>query len=130
VTADSAQVAALVGEVAPYVKPEPVQQPVRGGGRSQGANAQRKRAAREQGAGAGGGRGGQRAQGAGGGRGGQRAQGAGHARSDHSAGHSRSAQPAQGNPRTPGRRASTGGAGKLMVGSVVRQNGGNRRTGR
>ncbi|PZU45657.1 MAG: DEAD/DEAH box helicase [Microbacterium sp.] len=43
--------------------------------------------------------------------------------------------PASGNPRTSGRRAShAGGAGgnggKLMVGSVVRQNGGQRRSGR
>jgi superfamily II DNA/RNA helicase len=140
VTADSKQVGELVGEVAPYVKPEPVQQPVRGGGNSQGANAQRKRAARDQNTG--GGRGGQRrgsdasssgrAQGQGSARRApstDRVQ-SGHQRSDQSAGHTRSAQP-QGNPRTPGRRASGGGTGgKLMVGSVVRQNGGNRRTGR
>lgn len=156
VDAASVHVTELVGEVAPYVKPAPVQLPAQSGGRSQGANAQRKRAAREQGqgAGAGGGRrGGQRRgtdasadgrtqeQGAGRGRGqgSGRAQGAGrgsdraqgsHQRSDQSAGHTRASQPAQGNPRTPGRRASTAGTGKLMVGSVVRQNGGNRRTGR
>jgi superfamily II DNA/RNA helicase len=50
VTADSPAVAALVGQVAAYVKPSPRQeQPARGqsqGGRSQGANAQRKREAR------------------------------------------------------------------------------------
>ncbi|MDY0907933.1 DEAD/DEAH box helicase [Microbacterium sp. CFBP9034] len=136
VTAKSPEVAALVGEVAPYVKPEPVQEHSRGGGSSQGANAQRKRAAREQG--------GQRSSGGGqrgnGGRG--RGQGAGttqstdrvqggHQRSDQSAGHTRSAQPAAGNPRTSGRRASTSGSagGKLMVGSVVRQNGAGRRGG-
>jgi superfamily II DNA/RNA helicase len=153
VTPQSAEVAALVGQVAPYVKPEPVHTQVRGGGTSQGANAQRKRAARGGGQGAGQGRGEGRGagQGAGSGEGrgagqgqGQgrgRGQGAGrtqstdrvqgaHQRSDQSAGHTRSAQPAQGNPRTPGRRASAGGTGKLMVGSVVRQNGGNRRTGR
>lgn len=47
VTATSPSVTALVGEVAPYVKPAPkaVQQQG-GGGRSQGANAQRKQAAR------------------------------------------------------------------------------------
>ncbi|WP_214467951.1 DEAD/DEAH box helicase [Microbacterium flavescens] len=131
VTATSAAVAELVGEVAPYVKPEPVQQPARGGGQSQGANAQRKRAARE---GAGGGQRSSRGQG---GRGqGGRTQStdrvaSGHQRSDQSAGHTRSAQP-QGNPRTPGRRASNAGAGggKLMVGSVVRQNGSSRRNGR
>jgi superfamily II DNA/RNA helicase len=48
VTPDAAPVVALVGEVAPYVKPEPKapRQQQGGGGRSQGANAQRKRAAR------------------------------------------------------------------------------------
>jgi len=46
VTATSPEVAALVGEVAPYVAPAPVVAPQRGGGTSQGANAQRKRAAR------------------------------------------------------------------------------------
>ncbi|MGK9146150.1 DEAD/DEAH box helicase [Plantibacter flavus] len=49
VTATSPAVVALVGEVAAYVKPAPraaVQQQG-GGGRSQGANAQRKRAARD-----------------------------------------------------------------------------------
>lgn len=64
VTADSPAVASLVGEVAAYVKPAPrAAQPVRGqsqGGTSQGANAQRKRAARDargQGAGSGSGAG-------------------------------------------------------------------------
>jgi superfamily II DNA/RNA helicase len=49
VTATSPAVATLVGEVAPYVKPVPrAAAPQQGGGgRSQGANAQRKRAARE-----------------------------------------------------------------------------------
>ena len=51
VTASSAAVAELVGDVAAYVKPLPrVEQPQRGrsqGGRSQGANAQRKRANRD-----------------------------------------------------------------------------------
>jgi len=49
VTAKSPSVVKLVGDVAPYVKPAPraaVQQQG-GGGRSQGANAQRKRAARD-----------------------------------------------------------------------------------
>ncbi|PPG13903.1 DEAD/DEAH box helicase [Rathayibacter sp. AY1C6] len=52
VTADSAAVAKLVGDVAPYVTPSAVVEPVRSqsqGGRSQGANAQRKRAARTEG---------------------------------------------------------------------------------
>jgi superfamily II DNA/RNA helicase len=48
VTPASASVKALVGEVAPYVKPAPKAEPQRGGGRSQGANAQRKRAARDE----------------------------------------------------------------------------------
>ncbi|RQP11778.1 MAG: DEAD/DEAH box helicase [Microbacteriaceae bacterium] len=49
VTADAPVVAALVGEVAEYVAPapKPARQQQGGGGRSQGANAQRKRAARE-----------------------------------------------------------------------------------
>ena len=51
VTAASASVTALVGDVAAYVKPAPrAEQPARGqsqGGRSQGANAQRKRDNRE-----------------------------------------------------------------------------------
>ncbi len=48
VTAESDVVARLVGAVAPYVKPAPkTPRPAPGGGRSQGANAQRKRAARQ-----------------------------------------------------------------------------------
>jgi superfamily II DNA/RNA helicase len=47
VTATSPAVTELVGDVAPYVKPQPKQvQQQGGGGRSQGANAQRKRANR------------------------------------------------------------------------------------
>ena len=49
VTPTSPEVVALVGEVAPYVKPEPIVAQPQGGGRSQGANAQRKRAARGEG---------------------------------------------------------------------------------
>ncbi|WP_244255844.1 DEAD/DEAH box helicase [Rathayibacter sp. VKM Ac-2760] len=52
VTADSAAVSKLVGDVAAFVTPTAVVEPVRGqsqGGRSQGANAQRKRAARTDG---------------------------------------------------------------------------------
>jgi len=54
VTPSSPEVAALVGEVAAYVKPAPKseQQQQGGGGRSQGANAQRKRAARQDSTGA------------------------------------------------------------------------------
>jgi superfamily II DNA/RNA helicase len=46
VTASSAEVLALIGEVAPHVKPLPVVRPPQGGGQSNGRNAQRKRAAR------------------------------------------------------------------------------------
>ncbi|GLI27923.1 putative ATP-dependent RNA helicase [Agromyces rhizosphaerae] len=62
VTPDSASVVALIGEVAPYVKPAPREQrQQQGGGRSQGANAQRKRAARDaRGNGQGGGQGSRR----------------------------------------------------------------------
>jgi superfamily II DNA/RNA helicase len=134
VTPDSREVADLVGEVAAYVTPAPKPEVARGGGTSQGANAQRKRAART-------GSGGQRqrtdagqrrnadASATGRGQAPDRAK-SGHQRPDQSAGHARPAQPAAGNARTPGRRASGGTGGKLMVGSVVRQNGGNRRSGR
>lgn len=47
VTANSAEVLHLVGEIAPYVKPAPRQQQTQGGGSSQGKNAQRKRALRD-----------------------------------------------------------------------------------
>ncbi|MEV8212811.1 DEAD/DEAH box helicase [Leifsonia sp. NPDC077715] len=53
VTATSAVVTELVGDVAAKVAPAPVQRPATGGGTSQGANAQRKRA-RRAGGGAGG----------------------------------------------------------------------------
>ncbi|MCK6079752.1 DEAD/DEAH box helicase [Microbacterium sp. EYE_5] len=133
VTAASPSVVELVGPVAPYVTPAPVQQPTRGGGQSQGANAQRKRAARDgQGQGRGQGRSDQ------GGRG-RAAQGerrdAAPRRSDdrqapsarsHGASHGQPAKAAPGGARRTGRRATTG----LTVGSVVRQNGANRRGGR
>jgi len=51
VTPTTDAVLALVGEVADYVKPAPKVVQQRGGGQSQGANAQRKRAARGGGAG-------------------------------------------------------------------------------
>jgi superfamily II DNA/RNA helicase len=53
VTADSDAVTKLVGNVAAYVKPVPRQEQPRGGGQSQGANAQRKRAVRGEGNGGG-----------------------------------------------------------------------------
>ncbi len=146
VTPTSPEVAELVGQVAAYVKPEPKVEQPRGGGRSQGANAQRKRAARDEGARAGGqGRSGGRGAGrdAGAGRGASAGQGRGAgrdavARTSDSHGRpaaERSARSAQqpaaaGNARTPGRRASTGGGSKLTVGSVVRSNGGGQRRGR
>ena len=46
VTANSPEVLSLVGEIAPYVKPAPREHHHHGGGRSQGKNAQRKRALR------------------------------------------------------------------------------------
>ena len=48
VTASSPAVTTLVGDVAPFVRPAPREQQAQGGGRSQGANAQRKRAARDE----------------------------------------------------------------------------------
>jgi len=47
VSSQSPEVKALVGEVAPYVKPVAVAKPVQGGGKSQGRNAQRKRAMKQ-----------------------------------------------------------------------------------
>jgi len=122
VSATSPEVVALVGTVAAYVAPAPKVEQPRGGGRSQGANAQRKRAARE-------GQGGRSGQG-----GQPRKDRSGRPAAGERAGHAASAQPAQshqpakqqpaGNPRTSGRRAT------LTVGSVVRQNGNQRRSGR
>ncbi|WP_157157244.1 DEAD/DEAH box helicase [Diaminobutyricimonas sp. LJ205] len=48
VTATSAAVTALVGDVAAYVKPQPKAAVSQGGGTSQGANARRKRTARDE----------------------------------------------------------------------------------
>lgn len=79
VTATSAAVVTLVGETAAYVKPAPkeaVQQQRGGGGQSQGANAQRKRAQRD-GSGADGERGGRGGGRGRGGRGGDAARGDG-----------------------------------------------------
>ncbi len=47
VTSHSPEVKALIGEVAPYVKPVAIAKPVQGGGKSQGRNAQRKRALKQ-----------------------------------------------------------------------------------
>jgi superfamily II DNA/RNA helicase len=134
VTAEAAPVAALVGEIAAYVKPEPKAPRAQqgGGGRSQGANAQRKRAARGERDAAEGAQGdrprrdrsgrpaaqGQRSGAAGQGRSGQARSGSG--RSGSGSGSGRSAAPRsgstpvysssssapQGNPRSGGRRAA------------------------
>ncbi|WP_139416326.1 DEAD/DEAH box helicase [Agromyces laixinhei] len=137
VTATSPVVTTLVGEVAPYVKPAPraavTQQ---GGGRSQGANAQRKRAARDE-------RGGEARTGRGRGRGGNGGQSdvAGAPRRDRSGrpAEARANAPKQGGgqgrgAQTTGAQRSTGGrsGGKapLRVGSLVSPSGnsrGNRR---
>jgi superfamily II DNA/RNA helicase len=118
---ESAQVTELVGEVAAFVTPAPKAAPV--AGTSQGANAQRKRAARSEREGQGGQRQGQ-ARGQGRGRG----QGQATQSADQPA---RTGQAAGGGQR----RRSGGGQGrgaaapKLMVGSVVRPNGGGARRG-
>ncbi|HET6672649.1 MAG TPA: C-terminal helicase domain-containing protein, partial [Agromyces sp.] len=59
VTASSPAVTTLVGEIAAYVKPVPKAAQPQGGGRSQGANAQRKRSVRDDRPGSGEGRSGQ-----------------------------------------------------------------------
>jgi superfamily II DNA/RNA helicase len=144
VTAKSPAVAALVGEVAAYVTPAPraaVQQQG-GGGRSQGANAQRKRAAREDGGAprrdrsgrptSGSGRSGGSGQGSGqGGRSGRPAaasgapQGSGRAavtgerRAQPARAESASAAPSR--PRGGNGRAQASG-GPIRVGQVVRPN--------
>jgi superfamily II DNA/RNA helicase len=132
VTASSAAVAELVGEVAAYVKPQPhAPLPVRGqsqGGRSQGANANRKRANRD----------GQRDGGRDGSRDSQgRSDRSGRPTSDSStraprqgasAGQSRgSGRPAQAGSGRPAQGGQHGG--KLAVGGLVRmsQAGGARR---
>jgi superfamily II DNA/RNA helicase len=124
VTPESAEVSALVGEVAPYVTPAPVQaQPQRGGGSSQGANAQRKRAARGQGASSdaarpAGGEGGRRRGGRGGGAGASsaapRTHGSAAPASSRGHGGAKSAAPrAHGGGRTAGGTPTTG----MVVGS-------------
>jgi hypothetical protein len=139
VTASSDAVNALVGEAAAYVKPSPhSEEPRRGqsqGGRSQGANAQRKRANRD-------------GRGQGVGRAGRPSRTdnprSGRTQQAASAQPVRAAQPQRDRTEQPrthapadaprtrqgSRRAGAAqGKPKLMVGSVVRQNGGNRRAG-
>ncbi|WP_394553027.1 DEAD/DEAH box helicase [Agromyces sp. MMS24-JH15] len=138
VTPSTPKVVALIGQVAPYVKPDPkaAHHGSQGGGTSQGANAQRKRAARD-------GRAGGTGRGTGAGRGDGRRQGAEQAadaparpRRDRSgrpaeakaapakrgAGHSRGAQStgAQRAAGSPSGRSA--GKAPLRVGSVVSPN--------
>jgi superfamily II DNA/RNA helicase len=128
VNANSPAVIALVGDVAAYVKPLPrVEVPARGqsqGGRSQGANAQRKRANRD-GSTGGGGRDGQRSES---GRSGRPARAASEGGSGRPARQGGSGRPAQGGSGNSGGQ----GGGKLQVGGLVRmsQAGGARRGGR
>jgi superfamily II DNA/RNA helicase len=134
ITPSSPALSELVGEVAAYVTPAPRVEVQQGGGRSQGANAQRKRAVRDDQP-----------------NGGQRRDRSGRpdgARSGQSRGASSDRQGGQGRPaqaRTAPTRASdtaqtqpaaarsgsrragaASGAAKLMVGSVVRGNSGGR----
>ena len=137
VTSESAAVTSLIGEVAPRVTadalPEVLRRQPEGAGRSQGANAQRKRAGRDGHAAGGqsrgarsGGRGGQ------GGQGGQGAHGGNGGTTAATARHS-DAPDATPRARQGSRRASSsGGAGSggaIRVGQVVRSNntGGQRR---
>jgi superfamily II DNA/RNA helicase len=141
VDAESAAVDALVGPAADYVKPAPKVVQTRTPGTSQGANAQRKRAARGE-------RGGQRTENGHRGNSGQRRDrgvrdearsgqrdqtrsGQRTARSDAPS-TGRAAGASAGGSRSGGSRraSSAGGAPKLMVGSTVRQNGGGNRRGR
>jgi len=121
VTASSPAVAALVGDVAAYVKPQPrAEVPARGqsqGGRSQGANAQRKRANRD---GSTGGREGGQA------RGDRSARPARSGDAPRQGGSGRAAQGGSGRPSQGGQ-----GGGKIAVGGLVRmsQAGSGRRSG-
>ena len=120
VTADSPAVLELVGEIAPYVKPEPKtpKQQQGGGGKSTGANAQRKRALREaggQGAQRGGGQrsSGGRSGGSAGGQGGQGGQKQGGQRSgrpERQNGASSSAGRRSGGNSSSSRGTSAGGS--------------------
>jgi len=131
VTAASPAVAALVGDVAEYVKPLPrVEQPVRGqsqGGRSQGANAQRKSARRD---GAAGGQG--RSDSGRSGRPARDGASAGSGRPARDGAAAGSGRPARSGGQGGSGNSNQGGSGKLQVGGLVRmsQAGGARRGGR
>lgn len=143
VTPTSPAVLELVGEVAPYVAPKPVQHVQQGGGgSSRGANAQRKQSQRDAGTRGGGrGDGGQRRDRSGRPAGARSGQGAAASTATAGSGERRAnpyaikadapaAASTGGQRRGGSRRASSGaGAPKLMVGSVVRANGGGRRGG-
>ncbi|MFP3466337.1 DEAD/DEAH box helicase [Leifsonia sp. SIMBA_070] len=112
VTATSQAVTSLVGDVAARVAPSaaPQQRPAGGGGTSQGANAQRKRARRNGAGGAGGAapQGGRGGQAAGGGRGGQAT---GGGRGGQAAGGVRGDQATGGGRGTGGATAGAGATG-------------------
>lgn len=140
VTATSPAVTRLIGEVAPKVAahelPAVLKRQPEGGGSSQGANAQRKRANRSGQGGQRGGQGGQRS-GQGGQRSGQRRTDAAPARSGAAAPAARSTDSAAAAParaRQGSRRASApsgGSGGAIRVGQVVRANSsGSQRRGR
>ncbi|WP_394685583.1 DEAD/DEAH box helicase [uncultured Microbacterium sp.] len=116
VTPTSPEVVALVGEVAPYVKPEPVIAQPQGGGRSQGANAQRKRAERAQGADAASAGGGRR----------RRGRGAGGPSADApaAAGHASQGGRSQGQRSGAGRGQGAGGGQRAGAGASRSQGAG------
>ena len=116
VTPTSPEVVALVGEVAPYVKPEPVVAQPQGGGRSQGANAQRKRAERAQGGDAASAGGGRR----------RRGRGAGGQSTDApaAAGHAPQGGRGQGQRSGAGRGAGAGGGQRAGAGASRSQGAG------
>ncbi|TFW00147.1 DEAD/DEAH box helicase [Leifsonia flava] len=129
VTHESAAVSALVGDVAAYVKPAPraAAQQQGGGGRSQGANAQRKRANRDERTG--GTDAAARPRRDRSGRPAEQGSGAGRSRSsEQGQGRSRSGAATGGSGRSGGTGGSGGGrsgsgrSGGLTVGSVVRSN--------
>jgi len=153
VTPDAAPVVALIGEVAPYVKPAPVSAPTQGngGGRgrrggqgserggSQGANAQRKRAARgerDTRNGAAGGRarhddarrsdaaGTGRGTGHGSGRGSGGRSGAAHGQSPTGSSHGNPSNASGHGNRSGSGRGASGRNGGLRVGSLVNPNAG------
>ncbi|MET0783559.1 MAG: DEAD/DEAH box helicase [Leifsonia flava] len=129
VTHESAAVSALVGDVAAYVKPAPraAAQQQGGGGRSQGANAQRKRANRDERTG--GTDAAARPRRDRSGRPAEQGSGAGRSRSsEQGQGRSRSGAATGGSGRSGGTggsgagRSGSGRSGGLTVGSVVRSN--------